>query len=451
MVNKITTKYEDSFLGFAESRIGGRAENQDTCAFTDTPLGLLVLVCDGMGGGPGGKTASMLAAKTITDHMASLKPTAEIDVEIKKAIDLANEAIYNYTDQNPALRGMGSTVTLLLLTEECAFVAHVGDSRIYQLRGHSVVYRSTDHSKVMELVKSGVINEEQARTSGESNIITQALGHGEDLKADIERLSYLKGDRFVLCSDGIWGMFPQKQLIKMLSGAKNPAGAVDNTVISVDEMGKSEGGRHDNLTLAIVDTNKNSLFQPPMKKSIKILISSLAAIALISIIVNVVLFAKINNNRPAAVPAYTSADELPSELVDSIVNSRLEAQRKAFDKRIDSISKKISDAEAKKMLTEVTANSEIVEQLKAINQKLDALQLLTDDSAASKMTKEAVADLTGLTSKIKGYAGADAEITKAIDELKKPISSKTSHANFKSQIGAIKKFISNAINIVSTN
>lgn len=188
-----------------------------------------------------------------------------------------------------------------------------------------------------------------------------------------------------------------------------------------------------------------------MKKSIKILISTLAAIALISIIVNVVLFAKINNDRPAAAPAYTSADELPRELVDSAVNSALEAQRKAFDKRIDSISKKINDAQAKKMLTEVTVNSEIVEQLKAINQKLDALQLLTDDSAASKMTKEAVADLTGLSSKIKGYAGADAEITKAIDELKKPISSKTSHANFKSQIGAIKKFISNAINIVSTN
>lgn len=447
MVNKITTKFENAFVGFAESRIGGRAENQDTCAFTDTPLGLLVLVCDGMGGGPGGKTASMIAAKTITNHMQELKPTADAEAELKKAINLANEAIYDFTDKNPQMRGMGSTVAAVLLNDECAVVAHIGDSRVYQLRGRQVVYRSTDHSKVMGLVQSGVLTEEQARLSGESNIITQALGHGKEMKPDVERLPYLKGDRFALCSDGIWGMFPQKELLKMFTEAENPAGAVDNTVINVDETGKSEGGTHDNLTLAIVDMKQNSLYQLPMKKSIKILICTLALIAAISVIINVVLFSKLNNSKPAAETEQT----VTGYNVDSIIDSRLDAQRKAYNKRLDSLGAKVKDAEAQNIIKEYTEEAHLVEQLQEILHRLDALEAAKDKNVATKEANQAKAELEKIKGMIKNYPGSEEDVQKAITELGKGMSQDPSKTNFKGQIKAIKGYISKIITTISTN
>lgn len=289
-VKAIATKFGKDFVGFAASRIGGRSENQDTCAFTDTPMGLLVLVCDGMGGGPGGKTASMIAAKTICDDIAGVTTAREPEIVLRDAINHANQAIQEYAARNVQLRGMGSTVAALLINADYAVVSHIGDSRIYQLRGHSVVYRSTDHSKVMELVKAGVITEEQARTSGESNIITQALGHGPEMHPETVRLPYERGDRFALCSDGIWGVFPQKEITAMLTATKSPAGAVDSTVIKVDDFGIANGRHHDNLTLAVVDTNISSKLKEPMRKSTKIILCALGGLLAVSVAANILQF-----------------------------------------------------------------------------------------------------------------------------------------------------------------
>lgn len=100
-MEEITTSYPA--VGYAESRIGGRAENQDTCAFTDTPVGLLVLVCDGMGGGPGGKTASMIAAAVITERMKKVKRVEDAEVKLTAAIAAANAAIMEATGQESPL------------------------------------------------------------------------------------------------------------------------------------------------------------------------------------------------------------------------------------------------------------------------------------------------------------------------------------------------------------
>ena len=166
----------DFIVGFAESRIGGRSENQDSYGSAETPYGFVVTVCDGMGGGPGGKTASSIAVKEIILGIKDGNPDDTTVNIVIKAIRRANLAIIEAGKETPALKGMGSTCTILLISTDSAIIAHVGDSRVYQLRGKNKIFRTFDHSMVFDLVKQKVITEEQARLSAQSNVITRALG-----------------------------------------------------------------------------------------------------------------------------------------------------------------------------------------------------------------------------------------------------------------------------------
>ncbi|MDE6689559.1 MAG: protein phosphatase 2C domain-containing protein, partial [Prevotella sp.] len=175
-LQKIYTDGNELLTAFAESRIGGRLENQDSYGWQDTNYGYLVTVCDGMGGGPGGKTASTIAVKEIVAGISEASKDEEIPNIIIKAIRRANMAIIAAGNSNETLKGMGSTATVLLVSERSAYIAHVGDSRVYQLRGSKKIFRTFDHSMVFEMVSQGVITEEQARLSAQSNVITRALG-----------------------------------------------------------------------------------------------------------------------------------------------------------------------------------------------------------------------------------------------------------------------------------
>lgn len=297
----------DIFVGFAESRIGGRSENQDSYGYKDTRLGFLITVCDGMGGGPGGKTASTIAVNEIIAGVEESSEDEEVTNILIKAVRRANMAVIEAGSQNQSLLGMGSTATVLLLSEKSAFAAYVGDSRIYQISGNRKVFRTFDHSMVFDLVKQKVITEEQARLSAQSNVITRALGMKPDLEVDVIERPYSKGDRFVLCSDGIHGSMPEKELVKMLSNRKVSLGAVvDDIATCVDNMGRSRGGRHDNLTLAIVETKNNSKLRPTMSKQIKNTLLILAVVCIISIIGNIVQ-ATSSKEAAATVAADTTA------------------------------------------------------------------------------------------------------------------------------------------------
>lgn len=279
---------ERLFTAFVESRTGGRDENQDSYGYAQTAWGFLVTVCDGMGGGPGGKTASTIAVNEIVAGVEGASKDEEVSNILIKAIRRANMAIIEAGNENPSLKGMGSTATVLLLSERAAQIAFVGDSRIYQLRGKRKVFRTFDHSMVFDLVKQNVITEEQARLSAQSNIITRALGIKPDVEVDIHELPYEKGDRFVLCSDGIHGTMPEKQLLKMFA-QKKPLGIVtDNVATYVDNLGRLSGQGYDNLTLAMVETKTNSILKPVMSKQTKIILVALAVFCLISIAANVI-------------------------------------------------------------------------------------------------------------------------------------------------------------------
>ena len=306
-------KTPDFISGFAESRIGGRSENQDSYGCSDTPYGFVVTVCDGMGGGPGGKTASTIAVNEIILGIKEGKPDETAINTVIKAVRRANLAIIEAGNNTPSLKGMGSTCTILLINEDSAIIAHVGDSRVYQLRGRSKVFRTFDHSMVFDLVKQKVITEEQARLSAQSNVITRALGLKPDIEVDIKELSYDKGDRFLLTTDGIHGSVSETELIEMASDKKHALGIVtDGIATTIDGKGRNEGGGHDNLTIAIIETKNNSKLRSKMNTKIKFTLIGLIAFCIVSFAFNVILCSRI---------AVTSADAQSTEAMKSDIDS----------------------------------------------------------------------------------------------------------------------------------
>lgn len=305
----------DIFIGYAESRIGGRSENQDSFGFKQTKFGFLLTVCDGMGGGPGGKTASSIAVREIIDNFEMANDEEEIPNIIIKAVRQANMAIFNEGENNPQLKGMGSTATVLLLAKHSAIVAHVGDSRVYQLRGKRKIFRTFDHSMVFEYVRQGRLTEEQARLSANSNIITRALGIVPDVQVDVKELAYEKGDRFLLCTDGIHGTMPEKELLKLVADKKSPLGSVaDDIATNIDNLGRSEGGGHDNLTLAIVETKFNSEIEQKMNRKAKILLLALSLVCAVSIALNIFQAFSHGNNEKSN----TAKQIVQEQVTDSI-------------------------------------------------------------------------------------------------------------------------------------
>lgn len=324
------------YEGAMSSHIGGRKENQDTVGYSETGRGLLLVVCDGMGGGPAGKTASAIAANAIiayvktgkpiphfVENLLGVAPAAPVQTEAKPsddsepplpepkigeetvadnstvlrdAVKYANTCLSEAIALHPAFRGMGTTATAVLIDNKCAVLAHVGDSRIYQLRSGRIVFRTADHSFVGQLVRDGKLTEEQARLSAKSNIITRALGVDSDVDVDIDVRPYEKGDRFVLCTDGIWGAMPQPELVKELSQKAELGGVLDSVNSSVDTIGIGKGGHHDNFSAIIMETKTNSILKDQMSKKIKITGIILAAVCFISILINVIL---LSNRTPA--------------------------------------------------------------------------------------------------------------------------------------------------------
>lgn len=246
---------------WGRTSIGGRKENQDCYGGKDFGDKVALTVCDGMGGMAGGQTASHLAVKAILTTLIDMLPTKPIEESIREAINNANESIYNTAKKEPSLRGMGTTATILVLTPEAAYLTHVGDSRIYRLRGRKKLFRTFDHSKVFDMVSLGYMTEEEARQSSFSNIITRALGIRTSVEMTVEKIPYKKGDRFILCSDGVWNTLPEPEMLKHFSEKDKAEDNVESLTDFVDNYGIEHGNSHDNLTAIIADVKKSSDFQ----------------------------------------------------------------------------------------------------------------------------------------------------------------------------------------------
>jgi len=243
---------------YIQSNIGGRIENQDFYGSAKTKFGELIVVCDGMGGHNGGRYAAEKAVQIIIEEVSK---SNEINPEkaLQGAILKANNTIWQESNINASLKGMGTTVVAFLITPEKAICCHVGDSRVYQLRNGKIIHRTSDHSQVYDLVRQGSITEEQTRLSDKSNVINRSLGTKLTLNVEItNNLSYKTSDRFLLCTDGIWSMIPENQLIEMVSEIRDIETITVNLVEKINTIGITNGGNHDNLTAALVEMEVNS-------------------------------------------------------------------------------------------------------------------------------------------------------------------------------------------------
>lgn len=279
----IKSSNETPLHGFAITCQGGRPENQDDVGFYETPLGLLFIVCDGMGGGPGGKTASYMAKNEISQTLINCDPQMSPVKAVKAAVGIAQEAIAAKSEEVSSVSGMGTTTVVLLINKHSAIIAHAGDSRCYQLRGKRMVFRTQDHSLVEELVQRKVFTEEEARTSPQSNVIKRGLGCLSNNVPEIVEVPYNKGDRFVLCTDGVWGIMPHQELIKRFTSKDEIKTVLSNLAIEIDEIGMRSGGHHDNHTAAIIEMESDSLLKENFIKKKLFAAVAIAVVILMSI------------------------------------------------------------------------------------------------------------------------------------------------------------------------
>ena len=243
---------------YIQSKTGGRTENQDFYGSAQTKYGEIIIVCDGMGGHNGGRHAAETAVQTIIEEVSNSREGNPVNV-LRDAIIKANTAIWEEGHAGKSLKGMGTTVVALLISPVKAISFHVGDSRIYQLRDGKILFRTFDHSHVFEMVKAGLITEEQARLSEKSNIITRGLGIQSTVDVSItDSLPYKKGDRFLLCTDGICGAVPENELVDMASQNDNIEKVLPQLVEKIDAIGFENGGKHDNLTAALLEIESDS-------------------------------------------------------------------------------------------------------------------------------------------------------------------------------------------------
>ena len=177
--------------------------------------GILAVVADGMGGHTAGEVASRIAVDVLGhSYYASDKPPSEA---LTDAVAEANSAIHNAASNNVELRGMGTTCTALALLDHAAVYAHVGDSRLYLVRAGRAYQLSEDHSLVMQMVRDGVLTPGEARVHPDRNVILRALGRQSSVEVSSwqEPLPVHGGDRFVLCSDGLYDLVPDAEIAEI--------------------------------------------------------------------------------------------------------------------------------------------------------------------------------------------------------------------------------------------
>ena len=239
-----------------------RQRNEDSYLVNDK-IGLYI-VADGMGGHAGGEFASKIAVSTVEeiirgeDRVKSNVPASSyLDSEqssaegqeqdrLKDAINRAGNMIVRRAFEDPELKGMGTTSTVMFVSGDKAYIAHVGDSRAYCVRGSEIIQITEDHSLVHEQLKSGLITEEEARTHQLKNIITRSVGVQEEIEVDTIVWKIQPGDSYLLCSDGLSNMINDEEMFEIIS--KND---VEQGARELVDMANQRGGE-DNITLILL-------------------------------------------------------------------------------------------------------------------------------------------------------------------------------------------------------
>ncbi len=235
-----------------------RAHNED--AILVDPERKLVVLADGMGGYQAGEVASQLAVDVVREESADLSisdselgridPDTGMSVamrQLRSAIEKANNRICSVARGKEELNGMGTTIVAARFYDGRVGIAHVGDSRCYRFRDHSLEQLTRDHSYVQDQLEKGLISEEDAKNSPQKNLITRALGIDAIAEADVQEFRTRPGDIYLLCSDGLSDLVNPEALLTHLSTERPPGDYAKRLI----DAANANGGR-DNISVIIV-------------------------------------------------------------------------------------------------------------------------------------------------------------------------------------------------------
>jgi protein phosphatase len=251
-----------------------RSENQDFGTYTTSSeeqdshaAGRLLVVADGMGGHRGGATASRLAGETVKAQFLGSE-TTDVATALRESLVRANARIYSEAHSNPELRGMGTTTSALAIRGEHAWIAHVGDSRIYLVRDDTIRQLTEDHSLVATMVREGLLTPQEAEVHPRRNVLQRSMGVSDDVEIDIRGPFQLReGDTFILCSDGLHGLVKEQELKEIAHGTIEDAadeflrralqrGAPDNVTVIVARVEQGDEESVSSFDETLTDTQK---------------------------------------------------------------------------------------------------------------------------------------------------------------------------------------------------
>jgi PPM family protein phosphatase len=243
----------------ARTDIGRKRKQNEDAFLVDDEVGLYV-VADGMGGHAAGEVASAEAVDTIHGMIRRGKPIIDRYAEepaeesaarlrrlVESAVQAATYLVYGLSELDPNTAGMGTTISLLLLVGDHAWIAQVGDSRIYVVRGGTAKQITEDHTLIAWQVRQGLITAEQARTSPHRNVITRAVGNRDYVEVDTIVMPVEARDRFLLCSDGLHTYIESPELPPLV------AKELPDATRALVDLANQRGGR-DNITVILVAT-----------------------------------------------------------------------------------------------------------------------------------------------------------------------------------------------------
>lgn len=231
-------------ISAARTHIGKvRSSNQDAILVCPGKYGVYG-VADGMGGHKAGDVASKIAVAVVERALKNEQPSISL---LRKTIEEANQAIYEEQLANPDYSGMGTTMTVIWEDEDRVLLGHVGDSRAYRVRNNAISQVSLDHSMVAEMVRRGLITEDEARVHPYRNIITRALGTAPTINVDVKELEKAPGDLYLLCSDGLSEYVHPNRMNEVLRkySLENAADVLLNLAL--------EGGGRDNISVVLAE------------------------------------------------------------------------------------------------------------------------------------------------------------------------------------------------------
>ena len=230
-----------------------RKVNQDSFRIDGDQL--LYVVADGMGGHAGGEFASRVCVETILRSVREdreLAKGASVNPNdlVMGAVHRANTAVFSKGREDEKLRGMGTTVDMMLFDSSTLYVGHVGDSRVYLAR-HGLIWQLTrDHSLVNEKLKAGLITRDQVKTDQNKNVITRSVGFESSVLVDIYRRDVAPGDLYLACSDGLSGMMEDAEMIGILNKLAFDADDLDRAVNELIRRANDSGG-DDNVSVIL--------------------------------------------------------------------------------------------------------------------------------------------------------------------------------------------------------